>query len=60
MKKLFIIIRKICLSIFLIYGLNVLITSLNIFIPINLFTIGIVAILGVPGILSLIALFFFI
>ena len=57
-KKLMIILRKIVVAFLLLYGLNYFITSLHIYIPINLFTVGIVSLLGIPGLSSLIILFF--
>lgn len=52
--------KKLIFAFLLLYGLNVIVTSLNIFIPINIFTITTVSFLGVPGLLSLIAIFFII
>lgn len=52
------IIKKVIFAFVVLYGLNVIISSINIFIPINIFTLSIVAILGVPGLLSLISIFF--
>lgn len=42
----------------LLYGLNYFISSLHIYIPINFITVGIVTLLGLPGLSSLIILFF--
>jgi len=57
-KKLITVLRKIVVAFLLLYGLNYFITSLHIYIPINLFTVGIVSLLGIPGLSSLIILFF--
>lgn len=54
MKHLFKIVRKLCLGIFSIYSVNVLFSSINVLIPINLFTIGMSSFLGVFGIISVI------
>lgn len=54
------IVKKVVFAFVLLYGLNVIVSSINIFIPINIFTISIVSILGVPGLLSLISIFFII
>jgi len=52
------VVKKVIFAFVVLYGLNVIISSINIFIPINIFTILIVSILGVPGLLSLISIFF--
>lgn len=57
-KKLFKIIRHIVFAFFILYGLNYLVSSLHIYIPINCITVGIVSFLGLPGLASLIILFF--
>lgn len=54
MKHLFKIVKKLCLGIFSIYSVNVLFSSINVLIPINLFTIGMSSFLGVFGIISVI------
>lgn len=54
------VVKRIIFSFLVLYGLNVLVSSINIFIPINLFTITIVSLLGIPGLLSLISIFFII
>lgn len=54
LKKILKIIKKIIFSAFLLYGYNILATPLNILIPINLFNIGIISILGIPALFSLI------
>ena len=52
------IVRKVVFAFVVLYGLNVIVSSMNIFIPINIFTLSIVSFLGVPGLLSLISIFF--
>lgn len=54
------IVKKILFAFVVLYGLNVIVSSINIFIPINLFTITVVSLLGIPGLLSLISIFFII
>jgi pro-sigmaK processing inhibitor BofA len=51
-------IKKVIFSFLLLYGFNLFVNSLNVFIPINIFTLGTVSALGVPGLVSLIAMFF--
>lgn len=51
------LIRKIIIAIFMLYGLNILISPMNIIIPINIFSIVVISLLGIPGLLSLVLLF---
>ncbi len=60
LKKVIAIVKKIVFAFLLLYGLNVLVNSLNITIPINIFSLGIVSFLGVPGLVSLVVIFFII
>lgn len=54
LKILFKIIKRIVISSFLLYGYNLLVQPLGLIIPINVFTIGAISILGVPALLCLI------
>ena len=56
-KKVFLIIKKIIYSAFLIYGYNILVLPLNLTIPINILTVGLVILLGFPVLFSLILVF---
>ncbi len=58
LKKLGKLLRNIVLAFLLLYGLNYLVSSLHVYIPINVFTVGITTFLGLPGLASLIILFF--
>lgn len=58
--KLFKIIKKIIFSFLVLYGLNMIVGNINIFIPINIYTVGTISLLGVPGLLSLICIYFII
>ncbi len=58
MKKIFNVVKKLCLAIFLLYGLNVIISALDIMIPINIITVSVVTLLGIPGLFSLIVMVF--
>lgn len=59
-NKIIKIVRKICMAFVMIYGLNLILSSVNVFIPINIVTLILVSLLGVPGILGLVATFFLI
>lgn len=58
LKKVISFVKKFIFAFVLLYGLNLCINSLNIVIPINVFTLGTVTFLGVPGLVSLVAMFF--
>ena len=53
------ILKKVIFSILIIYGLDVLLSGFNIFIPLNIYTIGTVFLLGFPGLIMLALSFFF-
>lgn len=57
-KMIINVIKKIVIGIFILYGFNLLVSSINIIIPINYITVGTVSFLGIPGLLSLVLLFF--
>ena len=57
-KKLIVVLKRVVFSFILLYSLNLFVNSLNIIIPINIFTLGVVSFLGIPGIFSLIVMFF--
>ena len=61
MKKIIKLIKGILFSIFLLYGYNLLATSLNLIVPINVVTVGSITILGMPALFAFIFIqrFFF-
>ena len=54
LKRLFKIIKRIIVSIFLLYGYNLIAAPLDFIIPINIITILLLSLLGIPALLSLI------
>jgi hypothetical protein len=59
MKKIiFEIVKRIILAICFVYAFDMVASGLEIFIPINFITIGVVASLGISGLLALIAVYF--
>ena len=54
LKKIFKILKKLIMAVFLLYGYNILAAPLNFIIPINIITVLLVSLLGVPALLSLI------
>lgn len=57
LKNIFKLVKKVVLAIALLYSFNLLVSSMNILIPINYISIGVVSILGIPGLLSLLAVY---
>ncbi|MDD2391425.1 MAG: pro-sigmaK processing inhibitor BofA family protein [Bacilli bacterium] len=55
LKKIFKVLKKAIFSVFLIYSYNIIAEPLGLIIPINLITIFLVTILGVPALFALIA-----
>ncbi|MBQ6840862.1 MAG: pro-sigmaK processing inhibitor BofA family protein [Bacilli bacterium] len=51
------VVKKVIVAIFMLYGLNILISSMNIVIPINVISIVLVSLLGLPGLTTLVILF---
>lgn len=51
---IFRLLKKIILSAFLLYGYNLIAVNFNLIIPINIFTVGIVSLLGIPSMMALI------
>ena len=54
LKLIFKIIKRIVISSFLLYAYNLLVQPVGLIIPINVITVGVISILGVPALLSLI------
>lgn len=57
-RKIIKLFRNIITAFFVLYGLNIILSSLNIIIPINFITVGIVSLLGIPSIFLLVLLYF--
>ena len=56
MKILIKIIKRIVFSLAILYGFNIIMNALNLFIPLNLYTISSIAIFGFPGLFILVGL----
>ena len=56
MKKVWRILQKIIVSIVILYGYNLIATRFNLVIPINVFTVGSVSLLGFPMLFVLVLL----
>jgi len=59
-SKLGTLLKKIVFAFGIIYGVNVVLKNVGIYIPMNILTIGLTSFLGVPGLLSLFAIFYII
>lgn len=57
LKKLFNFLRRIIFSFLLLYGYNLIASSLGIIIPINIITVLAISILGVPMLFSFILVY---
>lgn len=53
MKLIIKLVKRIIVGIFLLYGYNLIAVNFNMIIPINMFTIGFVTVLGIPSIFAL-------
>ncbi len=60
LNKIMKVVKKLCLAFVMLYGLNIILTSVNIFIPINIITLTVVTLLGIPSLFGLVAIFFLI
>lgn len=56
-KKLVSLMKRIIVSAFILYGYNLIAAPLNIIIPINVITVLLLSIFGIPALLSLILIF---
>ncbi len=54
MKKIYKVIKKIIFAFAILYGFNIIMESMKLFIPINIYTIAAVATLGFPGLFVLV------
>ncbi|MBR3523254.1 MAG: pro-sigmaK processing inhibitor BofA family protein [Bacilli bacterium] len=60
MNLVFKIIKRIIISSFLLYGYNILVTPLDLVIPINIYTILAISLLGIPALVALALILLFI
>ena len=54
LKKILNIFKKIVISAFILYGYNLIASPLSLMVPINLITVSILTILGLPSLFALI------
>ena len=56
LKKVLVFVKRIIFSFFLLYAYNILVDPIDLNIPINLITVGVLSIFGVPALVSLIVI----
>lgn len=56
MKKILNLLKKVVMSFIILYSYNLIALNFNMVIPINIITVGVVAILGVPSLIALLLL----
>jgi hypothetical protein len=54
LKNMMLLIKKIVLSAFVLYGYNLIAVNFNMIIPINYITVGLMTILGAPVLVALV------
>ena len=60
MNKLGTVLKRIIFAFGIIYGIDVMLKNVGVYLPINVYTVSITSFLGVPGLLSLFAVFYII
>lgn len=60
MKKIFFVIKRVVVALVMLYSINLIINQSGVLLPINVFSIGIVSVLGIPAIFGLFILKLFI
>ena len=60
LKKIFNFIKKLILSVFILYGYNLISQSLGLIIPINIYTVLLLTIFGLPILFALIFVLVFV
>ena len=58
MNKLGIILKRVVFAFGIIYGINIMLKNVGVYLPINISTITVTSFLGVPGLLSLFAILY--
>lgn len=54
MKNIILLIKRIVLSAFVLYGYNLIAVNFNMIIPINYITVGLMTVLGAPVLVALV------
>lgn len=56
LKKIYKLFKKMIVSAFILYSYNLISAPLNLIIPINIYTVSILTVLGIPSLFALIAI----
>lgn len=59
-NKIVKVVKKLCLAFVMLYGLNLILSGINFLVPINIITLSLVTLLGTPGIIGLVVIYFLI
>lgn len=54
MKFILFVVKKIILSAFILYGYNLIAVNFNMIIPVNVYTLGFITLLGSPALIALV------
>ena len=54
LKKIFNLLKKVVISAFILYGYNLIASPLNLIVPINVITVGVMSFFGLPALFSFI------
>ena len=58
LKIIFNVVKKVIFAIFLLYGLNITLNAVNVVLPINYVSVFFISLFDIPGLISLIVLYF--
>ena len=58
MKLIVKFVKKTVMAFLVLYGINMILSGVNFYIPINIITVGVLSLLGIPGMLGLVAVMF--
>ena len=59
-KKIFWLLKRVCLAFMILYTFNLFLEYTSVMIPINIPTLASVTMMGIPGFLAILAMFFII
>jgi len=59
-KFLFDFVKKLCFAPFVLYVFNAMAVGVDLYIPVNLITVLVLAVLGIPGLLMIVTLLIFV
>ena len=57
MKKIFFVIKRVVIALCILYSINLIVSKTGVILPINVVSIGIVSVLGLPSVVALLVLY---